>query len=157
MTWINNNNCTCNIINRSWSNQSELVKIHSSAPLDNWVDLLLIKSLLVPPFQPTWHISHPKHTMRHIHNQYGPKQQVSCCWIYTWLSWGLCLLLLAHAASHWPRLWSQKSSGYNQKGFSADSCSALRSPAAPLPCWCGFCSVTKRGQLKQQDKGQLYF
>lgn len=38
-----------------------LVKIHSSVPLDNRVDLLLIKSLLVPFLQPARCISHPTH------------------------------------------------------------------------------------------------
>lgn len=133
-----------------------LVEIHSSAPLDNRVDLLLIKSLLVPLFQPARRIWHPKHTMRHIYNQHGPKQ-TSALLLYTSLSWGLRPLLLARAASRWPRLWSQKSSGYNQKGSSADSCSALRSPAAPRPCWCGFCSVRKKWKIETTRQGTALF
>ncbi len=60
---------------------------------------------------------------------------------HTWLPWEPRPPLLVHVASHWPPLWWPKSSVYSQRGSSADSCSAPRSPAAPRPCWCGFCSV----------------
>lgn len=70
-----------------------------------------------------------------------------CQWIAlccnTWQPCMQCLLLLVHAASHWPQRWWHKSFGYSQKGSFADSGSPLRSPTVHHPCWCGFCSVSK--------------